>query len=66
VTDISEKGAFRRLLGPSTTSRREREPMPRFLLEVPHASDTLACARAVEIFLLQEIEEVRRQHPGPQ
>lgn len=25
--------------------------MPRFLIEVPHESDTLACAKAVQIFL---------------
>lgn len=25
--------------------------MPRFLIEVPHEEDTLACARAVKIFL---------------
>ncbi|HEU4996521.1 MAG TPA: hypothetical protein VFT29_17010 [Gemmatimonadaceae bacterium] len=25
--------------------------MPRFLIEVPHASDAVACTRAVEVFL---------------
>jgi hypothetical protein len=25
--------------------------MPRFLIEVPHESDTVACARAVQVFL---------------
>jgi hypothetical protein len=25
--------------------------MPRFLIEVPHEANTLACARAVEVFL---------------
>ena len=25
--------------------------MPRFLIEVPHASDTVTCARAVQVFL---------------
>lgn len=25
--------------------------MPRFLIEVPHSADTLACARVVQVFL---------------
>jgi hypothetical protein len=34
------------------SSRARRvESMPKFLIEVPHEAETLACARAVKIFL---------------
>jgi hypothetical protein len=35
----------------STVARKEFDVTARFLIEVPHEETTLACARAVEVFL---------------
>ncbi len=39
--------------------------MAKFLIEVPHEAEKIACARVVEIFLkftMEEIDEILRHH----